>query len=80
MTPFLHGFTAELVKLSASVKDPTAGAQAKMRNLLKGGLEKYVGKQDVRNATFPSMGEVANRAFKDQAPKLDARAPKSPKV
>jgi hypothetical protein len=79
MTPFLSGFAAELVKLGET-KDPTAKVNGKMDKLLKGGLSKYIGEQDVRTPTFPPMEEVANRSFKDKSPKVDFRAPKPPKV
>ena len=79
MTPFLSGFTAELVKLSAP-KDPTAKVNGKMEKLLKGGLTRYIGEKDVRNPTFPSMEQVSNQPFTGKVPKVDARPPKPPKV
>jgi hypothetical protein len=78
VTPFLSGFGAELVKLGADMKDPMAKVKGKMKKLLKGGLKKYVGSEEVRGRTFPSMESVANKPFK--SPKLDFRVPKPPKV
>ncbi|MBW2288648.1 MAG: hypothetical protein JRG90_12580 [Deltaproteobacteria bacterium] len=65
-------------KTAASQKNPAAGVETKMDKLLKGGLQRYVGKPEIRHPTFPPMAEVANRPYKDRAPKIDTRPPKPP--
>lgn len=80
MNNFLAGFTSELVKLSASRKNPYSKVQNQQDKLLRGNLSDYVGTQDVRNPAHPPMYETSNRAYKVQASKLNAKPPKPPKV
>jgi hypothetical protein len=77
---FLAGFTDELVKLSASRKNPYSSVQNHQDKLLRGNLSDYIGTEEIRHQPHPSMEEVSNRAFKDRTPKIDARPPKPPKT
>ena len=77
MNHFLGAFSDELTKLSETLKNPLAPAQTKMKNLLKGGVEKYMGSKEVRTSPYPSMRDVATQSSKDKNPSLSFRPPKA---
>lgn len=75
MTPTLHGFVDELVKLAVTRKNPYALVETKMEKLLKGGLQKYLGSPEIRHPTFPPMAEVANHWYREREPRLNLKPP-----
>lgn len=80
MTPLLTGFGDELVKLSASRKNPYSRIQNQADKLLRGNLSDYVGTSEVRHPPIPRMEQVAQTPAKIQKPKIDFRAPRPPRV
>lgn len=66
------------MKLAASRKNPNSQIETKEQNLYRGGMQRYVGAPEVRNRTMPDMATVANKPFKDNAPKIKFDQPKPP--
>jgi hypothetical protein len=76
MGPFLSGFADELVKLGASRKNPYSSVQNQADKLLRGNLSDYIGSEEVRHQSIPSMESVAQTGPKKETPMVQVRPPK----
>lgn len=76
MNHFLAGFADELVKVAVTRKNPYSRIQNQADKLLRGNLSDYVGTEEVRHPTIPSMQQVASDAPKNERPQVQVRPPK----